>query len=200
MKSFNFIDLEDIRPSLLKLGCPLRPIHQRTATNHLKILDDLAQDFKVCSNGSLNAQRLAKGYEDLVVVLIEPTDKAEQVPYLEMLAASPTLPYVNETLQFASGNERNIDNTIILDVRAFRSNSIRTSQSLDDQIHEDELAHKKFEQIMSVLRPRVVVVYQCVINNAKKGFVRDICSSVRLSRKPVTYTSKNSQKTTNAYS
>ncbi|KAJ6114827.1 hypothetical protein N7486_000605 [Penicillium sp. IBT 16267x] len=146
--------------------------------NHLRILDDLARDLKVCSNGLLNARRLAKGYEDLVVVLIEPTDKAEQVPYTEMLAASPTLLYVNETLQFASSGQRNIENTIILDVRAFRSNSIRTSQSLDDQIRDDELAYNKFEQIMSILHPRVVVVCQCATNKANNTFVRDICSSV----------------------
>lgn len=67
-----------------------------------------------------------------MVVLIEPTDKAERVPYSEMLDASPTRRYVNETLQLASCGERNIENTVILDIRAFRSNSIRTSQGLDD--------------------------------------------------------------------
>ncbi|KAJ5806674.1 uncharacterized protein N7503_004276 [Penicillium pulvis] len=148
------------------------------ATSHLKILDDLARDLKVNTNGLLNARKLAKGYEDLVVVLIEPTDKAAEVPYTEMLAASPTLLYVNETLQFASGDQRDIDNTIVLDVRAFRSNSVRTNQSLNDQIRDDELAYSKFEQIMNILRPRVVIVCQCATEKVNNMFVRGICSSV----------------------
>lgn len=127
MKAFNFTNLEDIRPSLLKLRCPLKPIYEDIAINHLRILDYLVQDLRVCSNGLLNIRRLAKGYKDLAVVLIEPTNKAKRVPYIEMLATSLTLLYVNETLQFASGSERNIENTIILDVWAFWSNSIRTS-------------------------------------------------------------------------
>ncbi|KAJ5665520.1 uncharacterized protein N7477_007968 [Penicillium maclennaniae] len=148
------------------------------ATSHLRILDDRARDFKVSSDGLLNARKLATGDEDLVVVLIEPTDKAEQVSYTEMLAASPTLLYVNETLQLASGGQRDMENTIILNIRAFRSNSFRSSQSLDDRICDDELAYNKFEQIMSILRPRVAVVCQCATNKANNTFVRDICSSI----------------------
>lgn len=180
MKTFNFTDLKDIRPSLLKLRCPLRPPSEhRVAIHHLEILDELARELKVCSNGLQNARRLANGYEDLVVVLIEPTDKAEEVPYEEMLAASETLLCVDETLQFASGSQRNIENTIILDVRAFRSDFIRTSQSLKDQNRDDELAYDYFERIMSVLRPRVVVVCQCVTDEANNKFVQGLCSSIK---------------------
>lgn len=45
--------------------------------NHLGILDDLARKLRVCSSSLLNALKLARGYEDLVVALIEPSDKAE---------------------------------------------------------------------------------------------------------------------------
>lgn len=175
---FNFIGLEDIWPSLLKLRCPLRPINHRMATRHLRILVDLARNLKVSLNGLLNARRLARGYEDFVVVLIEPTDKAEQVPFSDMLAASPTLRAVDETLKFASGGERTIENTIILDVRAFRSNSIRISQSPEDRLRDDELAYKNFKQIMNVLRPRVVIVCQCITNEAADEFVRSLSSSI----------------------
>lgn len=178
MERFNFIGLEDIWPSLLKMRCPLRPINHRVAIHHLSILDDLARGLKVTSNGLLNARRLAHGYEDFVVVLIEPTDKAEQVPFSDMLAASPTLLAMDETLKLASSGERNIENTIILDVRAFRSNSIRISQSLEDRLRDDALAYKSFKQIMSVLRPRVVIVCQCIANEAADEFVRNLSSSI----------------------
>ncbi|KAJ6125024.1 hypothetical protein N7471_012341 [Penicillium samsonianum] len=149
------------------------------AIHHLGILDDLARDLKVSSNGLENARRLAKGYEDLVVVLIEPTNKAEEVHYDEMLAASETLLCVNETLQFASGGQRNIENTIILDIRAFRSDSIRTSQISNDRTRDDELAYGNFERIMSLLRPRVVVACQCATTEANNQFVQGLCSSIK---------------------
>lgn len=179
MQTFNFIDLEDIRPALLKLRRPLRPVKQEMTTSHVDLLDDLARGLKVRSHGLQNAQRLATGYEDLVVVLIEPTDKAEEVPYEEILAASKTLLCINETLQFASFGERDIENTIILDVRAFRSDFIRTSQDLEDRTRGDELAYSNFEKIMSCLRPHVVVVCQCVTDEANNKFVKGLCSSTK---------------------
>ncbi|KAJ5661906.1 uncharacterized protein N7477_009522 [Penicillium maclennaniae] len=148
-------------------------------TRHLDILDDLARDLEVRSYGLQNARRLAKGYEDLVVVLIEPTDKAEEEPYQEMLAASKTLLCINETLQFPSGGERDIENTIILDVRAFRSNFIRTSQGLEDWIRDDDLVYGNLEKFMSCLRPRVVIFCQFVTDEANNKFVKGLCSSIK---------------------
>lgn len=77
--------------------------------HHLGILDDPAQELKISLNYQQNARRLVTGYEDLVVVLIEPTDKVKEVFYEEILATSETLLRVSETIQFASGGQGNME-------------------------------------------------------------------------------------------
>lgn len=181
MQRFHFVDLEDIWPALVKLRRPLKPNRQRMAIHHLGPLDDLARDLRISPNGLQNARRLAEGYEDLVVVLIEPTDTAEDLCYEDMVAAPGALRCVNDTLQFASGGQRNIENTIILDIRSFRSDHIRTNQNSDDRNREDELAYDAFEKVMNLIRPSVLVACQCATQDAKNKFAQGLCSSINRS-------------------
>lgn len=72
-----------------------------------------------------NTLRLASGLGDLVMVLLEPSDSAERVPYNEILKRSDTLQTLENFLLWSSNGDRNLENTCVLDVRPFRSNKIR---------------------------------------------------------------------------
>ncbi|KAJ5304081.1 uncharacterized protein N7443_003741 [Penicillium atrosanguineum] len=74
-----------------------------------------------------------------------------------MLDASDTLNDFDETLKFASDWQRNIENTIVLDIRALRSAAIRSGQNDEDRVRDDELAYNTFEELIKLLRPKINV-------------------------------------------
>ena len=122
---FNFCELEDIRPGLLELAVGSHG--DETITTHLDPLRKLGSTLIATEYARKNAERLATGYRDLVVVLLEPTDKAEDVPYDEMFQQSTALQYVDASLDLAFSGQRCVGNTIILDIRPYRSNRRRTN-------------------------------------------------------------------------
>ncbi|KAJ5134636.1 hypothetical protein N7526_006001 [Penicillium atrosanguineum] len=74
-----------------------------------------------------------------------------------MLDASDTLNDFDETLKFASDWQRNIENIIVLDIRALRSAAIRSGQNDEDRVRDDELAYNTFEELIKLLRPKINV-------------------------------------------
>lgn len=61
----------------------------------------LAQKLKASKLALENASRLAAGYEDLVVVLLEPSDKADKEGYEAMKASPTALKLLDESLALA---------------------------------------------------------------------------------------------------
>lgn len=81
---FNWTTAKEIRPTLLQNS--LCTVSKTKATDHLHELDRVGVELHVSLMARKNAARLATGYEDLVVVLIEPSDRAEWDEYDEMKA------------------------------------------------------------------------------------------------------------------
>ena len=85
-----------------------------------------------------NAKDLATGCSDLIVVLLEPSDKAEKDCYSAMKASSRALQLVDEVLVISFAGQRNVKNTIILDRRPFRTAEITIQpKHLKDNIKLD---------------------------------------------------------------
>lgn len=87
---------------------------------------------------------------------------------------------VNSSLHHIFNRQRSIQDTIILDIRAFRSNSIHQTQRGSDKLRADELAYTTFKQILCDLRPDVILVcqYQTNINEVGNQFARQVYSSI----------------------
>lgn len=119
---FDFTCAEDTFPALRR--CVVSSRGEKT-TCHLGLLDQLADRLNVTEYARENAKRLATGYQDLIVVLLEPTDKAEDVGYIPMFNASNTLRFLDMSLRHAFDWKRCVDNTIVLDIRSFRSDRIK---------------------------------------------------------------------------
>lgn len=96
-----------------------------------------------------------------------------------MLNASVALKAVDSSLQHASLGKRNIHNTIVLDVRLLRSDGIRKKQLEPERLRDDELAYSTFGQILSLLRPEVILVCQCQTSLVENTFARQVCSSIQ---------------------
>ena len=97
--NFDFDDLKDIRPALDK--CTIGSHGAKIIGTHLGPLRELGSVLDATDFARENAERLATGYEDLVVVLLEPSDNAEDAPYDEMFSRWTTLQCVDESLRFA---------------------------------------------------------------------------------------------------
>ncbi|KAL2005226.1 hypothetical protein VTN00DRAFT_2436 [Thermoascus crustaceus] len=116
---------------------------------------------KGTSQARENAIRLATGHGDLVVLLLEPSDKAEDVSYDEMVDASPTLRHVDGSLRLAFDGQRSLENAVVLDMRT---------------VSEQE------DLVLASLRPDVVLVCQCDARSVENNdFATTFCSSVRRS-------------------
>ncbi|KAL3460009.1 hypothetical protein BJX64DRAFT_290659 [Aspergillus heterothallicus] len=178
--AFDFTDIKEIYPALLNLRLAALSPNTEISDNHLGPLTPLAQDLQVGPQALDNAWRLGTGYKDLAVVLLEPSDKAESHYFEEMVKASRALRTVDETLCHASTGHRDIENTIILDIRAFRSDLIRKEQSTVRRLEDDEKAYGAFDKILHRLQPECILVCQCQTNtdDVKNSFARQICSSV----------------------
>ena len=78
-----------------------------------------------------------------------------------MAASSRTLCLLDDILQWASQGQRNIRNTIILDGRILRSQSIQASESRMERQHRDNHGFRIIKDICNFLQPRVVLVCNC---------------------------------------
>ncbi|XP_014550218.1 hypothetical protein COCVIDRAFT_116074 [Bipolaris victoriae FI3] len=130
-------------------------------TAHLQELDRTGLELGASPFARENAKNLATGYGDLIVVLLEPTDKAETHCYDAMKASSPALQLVDETLTMAFAGQRNVENTIILDRRPFRSAEIQGCEDERTTERNNQKAYQGFEAAIAILRPKVIVVCQC---------------------------------------
>jgi hypothetical protein len=156
---FDWTLLEDIRPALLQNAVGTKG--SGMATVHLQELDKMGLKLGASPLARENAKNLVTGYDDLIVVLLEPSNKAENECYSAMKASSRALQSVDETLAVAFAGERNVENTIILDRRPFRSAEIQGCEDEKTRETNNQKAYQGFETVMAMLRPKVIVVCQC---------------------------------------
>lgn len=156
--------------------------HHAVTTKHLAPLNELARSLGAEGHTLQNARRLATGFKDLVVILQEPSDLAEDRVYEEMVSASPTLKHVDTALSLASNGGRSLSNTVTVDLRLFRSARIRGKQEDAQRLRDDKKAYAAVEEILELLRPVIVIVCQCeTAADVTYGVAADLCSSVRSS-------------------
>lgn len=181
--SFDFCDLEDIRPGLDK--CAIGTHGARIIKTHLGTLQKLGSTLNATELARENAERLATGYEDFVVVLLEPSDKAEDAPYDEMFSQSTALQRVDESLRLAFKGQRCVENTIILDVRPYRSDRIRKRQKVeqgeDGCLLEDDRAYRGFGDLISKLSPKAFIICQCQPCGEQQDLTLNFSSSTKAS-------------------
>ncbi|KAJ6282168.1 hypothetical protein J3E71DRAFT_341371 [Bipolaris maydis] len=156
---FDWTLLEDIRPALLHNAVGTKGGEMTTV--HLQELDRTGLELGASPFARENAKNLATGYGDLIVILLEPTDKAETYRYDAMKASSTALQLVDETLTMAFAGQRNVENTIILDRRPFRSAEIQGCEDERTTERNNQKAYQGFEAVIAKLRPKVIVVCQC---------------------------------------
>lgn len=177
---FEFTEINKIYPALLNLRRPTLPFNAKVTHDHLRPLQKLAQDLKAGAQALKNTYKLGTGYDNLAVVLLEPSNKADTHCFDNMLNASMALKAVDSSIHHAFNGHRSIQNTIILDIRAFQSNSIHQTQGASDKLEANELAYTTFKQILCNLKPDIILVCQCQTNTNKVGsrFTRQACSSI----------------------
>lgn len=174
---FDFIELRDIRPALLR--CAVGSRGNSITYEHLPPLRKLATGLGATQYAKKNAELLATGYEDLVVILLEPSDKAEDVSYDEMFHASTALKDPNGSLLLAFYGQCSVENTIVLDIRPFRSKRIRMRQEEEERNKDDAQAYVGVKEVLALLHPEVLLACQCQTPDEQEDLLTWLCSSVR---------------------
>ena len=115
--SFDYRELKDIRPGLLE--CVVKSDIPRYSSVHLRPLYELGLKLNASLHARLNANRLAIGYSDFFVVLQEPSDSVDNFPFHEMFPNQGLYHIWTRPSNWLSKGQRDIANTIALDVRPF---------------------------------------------------------------------------------
>jgi len=160
---FDFVKISDIYPALQRCSQPYSG--KKIEETHLDVLDNLARTIPVTSYARSNASRLACGSPDLIVILLEPTDNAEDVPFDEMYRKSPTLQCVDRALRIAFRGLRSLETTVVLDIRPFRSARARATEERSTRRLRDCRAYTATQEMVSMLRPDVVLICQCTASD-----------------------------------
>jgi hypothetical protein len=164
---FDWDSIEDIPQALDRHSVGV--VGKGGTTTHLQVLDRVGALLQATDRARENAARLATGYDDLVVVLMAPSNSAEWVSYDEMKSRSPSLRLVDETLQLAFEGQRDLENTIILHRWPFRSDEIRGSETDSDRHRNNKIASIGSEVTLAHLRPKVILVCQCGMAGLETG-------------------------------
>lgn len=185
---FDFDETYQVRPELQK--CSSRSPCPPISDIHVKHLDALARKlgFRSHDPALQNARSLATGSTDLVVLLLEPSDKEATSTYDDMaLKDYPrTIQILDASLKGAFNQVRGIHNTIILDTRSLRFRGPRQSEMQEIRDERDADAYGTLNDMLSVIRPKVIVVCQCekdddALNprrHSDLGLPEILCSSV----------------------
>jgi hypothetical protein len=180
--TFNFRDLGDVRPALGQ--CAIGSQGQSIIDAHLAPLKRLAVRLKATDCALDNVERLAIGFEDIVIVLLEPSDQEEHYSFGEILSRegnsyASAVQLLDQALRLAFENQRSVDNTIILDSRPLRSRKVRCSENDATREQNDAASYKALNEVLSLLRPKVIVVCHCEEDGIQHGMPPSLRSSVR---------------------
>lgn len=157
---FDYQDVDDIPTALERLTS--QPEWSAiTSVNHLSYIASFSRYLELGSHTLINAESLANGFTDLVVVLTSPTNKADSLPFETMVSASRTLRFLDNTLRWVTRGKRNIRNTIILDGQVLRSQNLQRNESRAERQRHDHQGFQVVKDTCNMVEPRVMLVCNC---------------------------------------
>lgn len=157
--SFNPWSWVDIFPALCQ--CTVGSYGQMIVDKHCQLLRDFGNSMGANEVAIDNAERLARGYDDLVIILVEPVDPEGLRQYDEILADESCYEatrLLDQSLRFAFRGQRNVHNTIILDLFPFRSIEAKYNEDEGTRNLRNRDAAQVVQQILHCLYPKVFIV------------------------------------------
>jgi len=118
-----------------------------------------------------NAVELAEGNADLAVLLLEPADTETTELHHENLPR--TIQYMDEELH-KSCRTRDWRNTCIVDIRPFRSNERRMSETPEMRERQDDLAYEVARRTLNMLEPDVLLLCQSGTSSSSNKSARSL--------------------------
>lgn len=177
---FNFNEPEDIFDALQ--NCSIASVGKLTK-RHIRPLILLANSLQPTSQARRNMLYAALGYDDLAIILLEPGDREDILPH-EKILSDENVPSatrnLDKSLQLAFRGKRNFHNTVVLDARPLRCQTIRNREKSDERARNDNLAYKALEESLALLQPKVVVVCHCDQEAINCGLPKALCSSIQM--------------------
>ncbi|KIW40880.1 uncharacterized protein PV06_06493 [Exophiala oligosperma] len=160
VQQFDYTDVGELEAALsLLIVVPDTSI--ATTKEHLRLIKAYAGNYSLPSWTLSNAEILATGFRDMIVILTEPTDKADTLPFEPMMEGSRTIRSLDRALQWASKGQRSVQNTIILDGRLLRSRAFQQRESRSLRRHRDSQGFGVIDDICKLVEPSVVLVCNC---------------------------------------
>ncbi|KAL6240414.1 hypothetical protein RBB50_012696 [Rhinocladiella similis] len=160
VQQFDYNELGELEAALSLLTIAPKT-SSATTKEHLRLIKAYAGNYSLPSWTLSNAENLATGFRDMIVILTEPTDKADTLPFEPMVAGSRTLRSLDRALQWASKGQRSVQNTIILDGRLLRSRGFQQRESRSLRRHRDSQGFRVIDDICKLVEPSVVLVCNC---------------------------------------
>ncbi|KAI9780024.1 MAG: hypothetical protein M1816_003195 [Peltula sp. TS41687] len=156
--------------------------------DYIQPLQDLASRWNVSDAPFTNARRLAEGDLNIVIMLREPCDLAEEADYDTMVwgdasarrgtakrMGSPTLQEVDYCIRFATGERYGIEDVSVFDMSTLLSKKRQRASRTPDQDERD--AHDVFWKMVVRKKPDVILVLQCEAGLSAHNQVRRLRSS-----------------------
>ena len=174
---YRFSDPDRTSGEFEKLTCSIT-LDNKDVNTPIEALNACAANVGASNFARKMAQVLGMGARDLLVVLLEPTEIWSLQEPDTVFQHSFTLQQVDEELRYASKGQRNWRNTCIVDVRPYRSATIRAREDENQRHRNDELAYAWFEETFKEISPKVVLVCQCQTGGVNNRLARAICSNL----------------------
>ncbi|KID83865.1 hypothetical protein MGU_08837 [Metarhizium guizhouense ARSEF 977] len=176
---FDFYEPEDIFDALQ--NCSIASVGKFTE-RHIRPLLLLADSLQARGQALENMVYAAQGYDDLAIILLEPADREHVLPH-ETILADENVPSatrnLDKSLQLAFRGKRNFQNTVVLDARPLRGQTIRDRETSDERARKDTLAYQALQESLALLQPKVVVVCHCDQDAIDDGLPEALCSSIQ---------------------
>jgi hypothetical protein len=172
---FDWSNLDELDSSLRNLEVVGYP-KATTTVEHCNVLRASQERLFATDIAVSNAVELAGGYADFAVLLLEPADTEATKLHTEDLPR--TIQHVDEEL-LKSCRTRDWHNTCIIDVRPFRSNERRMSDTPEVRERQDTLAYEVTERTLNMLEPDILLLCQSGTSSASNDFAQSVSSSIR---------------------
>ncbi|CEN62946.1 hypothetical protein ASPCAL09574 [Aspergillus calidoustus] len=118
----------------------------------IEILENLGNQFNRPKDEIKQAQNLAAGLSDIVIILERPRDRyyhPYNVGFDEFVKTCPTLQAVDELIRFATRGARSIHTTTVLDAFSYQPDKKVTKQ--------DQKCHEALARILKIKTPKVII-------------------------------------------
>jgi hypothetical protein len=158
----------------------------------IEILENLGNLFGRPKDEIKQAQNLAAGLSDIVIILQRPRDRyyhPYDVGFDEFVKSCPTLQAVDELIRFATRGARSIHTTTVLDAFSYQPDKKVTKQ--------DQKCHEALARILKIKTPKVIL--RCHRDEYKDEWLKCIeqkGEDYKLGRKEITIAEDTTTATT----